>query len=101
MRPDTPEPAKGLRKARGCSPFVIFMSGASTLAFLVWLCWLITTLVISGIPDDGKAELVSTGILAATGVVISAVMAARSTQGDPLEFMGNAISSLRGMLRRW
>lgn len=79
----------------------VFISGAATLLFLLWLCWIVTHIVLSGIPEESRGELAGTALLAATGVAISAIVGARAANGDPLEFIASFASTIRGMVRRW
>lgn len=99
MGVDNPDGDREVQGARR-SPVMLALSGLATFAFLAWLCWIITRLIDAGIPDADRAGLVETMILAATGVVISAVMAARAAgPSNPLGMLTTLMSAVRGMMR--
>lgn len=77
-----------------------FLSGLATFGFLVWLCWIVTELVRAGIPEAQRAELVSTGLWAASGVAISAIVAAKSVSVNPLQFVSSWIAAVKGMIAK-
>ena len=79
---------------------VTFIAGATTLAFLCWLAWLVTVIVLWGIPPPDRADFAATLVLAASGVLISAVIGARAAE-SPFEFLATIISTVKGVFRRW
>lgn len=75
-----------------------FLSGIATFCFLIWLCWIVTELVRAGIPEAQRAELVSTGMWVASGVAVSAILAAKSVSVNPLQFVASWITAVKGMI---
>jgi cyanate permease len=81
---------------------MIVLSGIATFAFLGWLTWITTHLVMEGVPAEDRATLLQTMVMAATGLVVSGVLAARTTDAqDPFSFVSALTRALRGMSGRW
>jgi len=82
------------------SRVVLFLSGVATFGFVGWLAWAATLLIRAGVPEPDRAELISTIILAATGVVISAVVSVRNMGENPMGFLADLWTSVAAMVRR-
>lgn len=95
-----PDTEQDQDEPRRPSSLILFLSGVGTFSFLGWLCWLVTTLVIGGIPEGDRADLVASLVFAASGVVVSAAVTARTTRTNPLEFLITAIENIRSIGRR-
>lgn len=84
------------------NPVMIVMSGIATFAFLGWLTWLITHVTLQGVPEADRAELLQTMVMAATGLVVSGVLAARTTDTQsPFGFITALSRALRGLTGRF
>lgn len=77
-----------------------FLSGILACAFLGWTCWLVTAIVLQGIPEASRADLAATGLLAATGTAVSSIVAARAAQANPFDFISGWFTAIRGMVFR-
>lgn len=86
---------------RRMHPAVAILSGVGCFSFLAWLCWIITKLVVSGVPESDRADLIGTLVMAATGVVVTSIAAARGLDQNPLGGLGSLVSGLRSMVRRY
>lgn len=85
-------------KVKTCGAMTL-LSGVATFAFLAWLCWLATWLA-AGVSGDGRTALASEAVWAATGVSMSAIVAAKTFDGNPLEYIAGLLGSLKGMVWR-
>lgn len=82
-------------------PVLIFMAGVGTFAFLFWLAWLTTRLIVAGIPEEDRAGLAETMVLSASGLVLTAITAAlASGETNPLSFVSSFVSAVRSLLTR-
>lgn len=99
MRPDPP--SKERRREASAHPAGVtsFLAAFAIGGFTIWLCWLVTRIVLMGVPEDGRAELASTGLLAAAGVIVSVFAASRG--GGLVHVVAGWFDTVRGMLRRW
>ena len=95
MANDVDEQAKGFKLS-----IMVFLSGAVTCGFLGWLCWIVTVLVFAGVPDADRAGLIGTLVVTASGVVISAVVAARASPTSPFDFLKTMFDGVRSMVRK-
>lgn len=95
-----PEPEETLQPTSPRSRVVLFISGVTTFGFVVWLGWAATRLIEVGVPEADRAGLVSTIVLAATGVVISAAVSVRNIGDNPLGFLADLWTSIAAMVRR-
>jgi hypothetical protein len=82
-------------------PVVAVLSGVGCFGFLAWLCWIITKLVASGVPEADRAGLIGTLVMAASGVVVTSIAAARGLDQNPLGGLGSIVGGLRNMVRRY
>lgn len=93
--PELEQPPQPKRSAA-----MILLSGVVTFAFLGWLCWLITGIVLTGIPEQDRADVVVSLTIAAVGLVLSAVLASRTAETkSPLGFLGNLATALKALRR--
>lgn len=81
-------------------PLVVLLAGVGTFSFLAWLCWATTKIIDAGIPEADRAELVASMVIAAVGLLISAVIAARAVTTNPLEFTMQLYSAVRSIWRK-
>lgn len=102
MHVDNPDEERRHGKSRDGKAATVcnFVGGFVALAFLGWLCWLVTHLALGGLSEEGRANLAATGLLAASGVALSTVLAARHA-ASPFEYLAALSSAVKGMLSRW
>lgn len=84
------------------SPTMILLSAVATFAFLIWLCWIGTRIILMGLPEEGRADVLNTVVMAGTGLVVSAALAARSADtSSPFGFIAALASAVRSTASRF
>lgn len=68
--------------------------------FLAWMCWLATSLVMIGVPDEDRASVIVALIAAALAGAVSGMHVVKSTFDNPIDFVMGIIDTLMRVVRR-